>query len=227
MDVALLPFMVSLAIEFYAMTGKVLGQGAAIIVGSFAGATALSLWYGLGLLGRIRGWDTGIKPGQTGKKSPEMVKTQLHDKIEQALVEARVVLPGAQALMGFQFATMLGEGFDGLPRASKDIHLISLLLMGVTVILLMTPAAYHRIVERGEDTEHFHRVASMLLLMAMIPLPLGICGDLYVVVLKVTSSGFIAVASALSFLSLFYGLWFGYTAYRRSRLEGSLPGRLN
>ncbi len=221
MDVALLPFMVSLAIEFYAMTGKLLGEARAIIVAALTGATALFLWYGLGLIGRFRGWDNGIKPRQTRTESQEMAQTKLHDKVEQVLVEARVVLPGAQALMGFQFATMLVEGFDKLPDVSKGIHLISLLLMGVTVVLLMTPAAYHRIVERGEDTEHFHRVASILLLAAMIPLPLGICGDLYVVVLKVTSSTSIAVASALSFLILFYGLWFGYTAYRRVRLHGN------
>lgn len=91
--------------------------------------------------------------------------------------------------------------------------------MGLTVILLMTPAAYHRIVERGDDTEHFHRVASGLLLAAMIPLPLGICGDLYVVVRKVSGSGLIAIASALASLFLFYSFWFGYPTYRKARLS--------
>jgi hypothetical protein len=32
-------------------------------------------------------------------------KTDVHDKIRHALTEARVVLPGAQALLGFQLAT--------------------------------------------------------------------------------------------------------------------------
>jgi len=53
----------------------------------------------------------------------------------------------------------------------------------------------------------------------MIPLALGICGDLFVVVRKVTESATAAiVAAALAFL-FFYGLWFGYTIYRRSRNE--------
>jgi hypothetical protein len=149
-----------------------------------------------------------------------MQETKLHDKIEQVLIEARVVLPGVQALMGFQLATVLVEGFDKLPQSSKNVHLICLALMGLTVILLMTPAAYHRIVERGEDTEHFHRVASILLLAAMVPLPIGICGELYVVVLKVSGSVLTALTNALLFLALFYGLWFGYTNYRRARLHG-------
>jgi hypothetical protein len=53
---------------------------------------------------------------------------------------------------------MLLEAFDKLPASSKYVHMLSLWLMGQSVILLMTPAAYHRIVDRGEDSERFHRV---------------------------------------------------------------------
>ena len=147
-----------------------------------------------------------------------MEQTPLKDKVEQVLTEARMVLPGVQALLGFQLATMMMEGFDKLPQSSKYIHLISLILMGLCVILLMTPAAYHRIVERGEDSESFHQIASALLLIVMIPLPLGICGDLFVVLRKVTDSISISITGALLLLAFFYGLWFGFTSYRRAQL---------
>ena len=143
--------------------------------------------------------------------------TELKDKIDQVLTEARVVLPGAQALLGFQFVTMLMDGFDKLPPSSKYVHLISLALMALSIILLMTPAAYHRIVEKGEETEHFHSVAGYFLIAAMVPLPIGICGDFFVVLRKVTESSRLAAAAALVMLLFFYGLWFGYTIYRRSR----------
>ena len=87
-------------------------------------------------------------------------------------------------------------------------------LMALTVSLLITPAAYHRIVENGEDTEHFHKVAGIFLLAAMILLPLGICGDLFVVRMIVADAS-IAVICAGLMLVLFYGLWFGSTAHRR------------
>ena len=147
-----------------------------------------------------------------------MEKTPLKDRVEQVLTEARVVLPGVQALLGFQLATMLMEGFDKLPQSSKYVHVASLILMGLCVILLMTPAAYHRMVERGEDTESFHSLASALLLVVMIPLPLGICGDLFVVLRKVTGSISISVGSALLILMFSYGLWFGFPAYRRTQI---------
>ena len=155
------------------------------------------------------------------KKEASQAKsgTELKDKIDQVLTEARVVLPGAQALLGFQFATMLMDGFDKLPLSSKQAHVISLALMALSVILLMAPAAYHRIVEQGEETEHFHRVASYFLLAAMVPLPIGIAGDFFVVLRKVSESTPLAAVSAVLMLLFFYGLWFGYTIYRRSRYQ--------
>src|SRR5712691_9693017 len=103
------------------------------------------------------------------KDQAESGQTKLEDKIEQVLTEARVVLPGAQALLGFQFATMLAQSFESLPSSSKYVHLASLALMALSVIFLMSPAAFHRVVERGEDTERLHRFSSWMLLAAMVP----------------------------------------------------------
>jgi len=218
MDIALFPFLLALGIEVYVISEKLLGFKGGLGVGLAVACTAFFCWYVLGFIGRNRGWDKDARIGDR-KRSLPMPETELFDKVEQVLTEARVVLPGAQALLGFQFATIMIEGFDKLPESSKFIHLSSLLLMALSVILLMAPAAYHRIVERGEVTEHFHKVASLLVLAAMIPLPLGICGDLFVVVRKVTGSTGTATAGALVMLALFYILWFGVTAYQKSRLK--------
>jgi hypothetical protein len=214
MDFALLPFLLTLGIDFYAIAGKFVGATGGALVGTLMATTALLFWYGPGLIWR-RNSRRREKTGQNAK----MEKTPLKDRVEQVLTEARVVLPGVQALLGFQLATILMDGFDKLPQSSKYIHLISLILMGLCVILLMTPAAYHRIVERGEDTERLHRVASALLLVAMIPLPLGICGDLFVVLRKVTGSISLSLGIALLTLAFFYGLWFGFPQLRRAQLS--------
>jgi uncharacterized protein DUF6328 len=217
MDVALLPFVIALSIDFYVIGSRIMGTRTAIALGGFIGFVALALLYGLGGLSRLRRWDRELKSKK--RRDAEVPKTELHDKIDQVLTEARVVLPGAQALLGFELITILMEEFDKLPSSSRYVHLISLVLMGITVILLMAPAAYHRLVERGEDTEHFHKVASTLLLLAMIPLPVGICGDLFVVIRKVTESTLAGIIGAATALVSFYGLWFGFTAYRRSKVR--------
>jgi len=141
----------------------------------------------------------------------------ISDRIDQVLTDARVLLPGAQALLGFQFIAVLTESFTQLPDGAKYVHLLSLLMMALTIILLMTPAAYHRIVEQGDETEHFHRFASRFVVAALVPLALGISGDVYVVVRKVTDSQLLSVVSALVSLAMFWELWFGLTLYRRTQ----------
>jgi hypothetical protein len=215
MDFALLPFLITLGIDFYALAGKIVGVTGGVLVGTLIAATALLFWYGPGLIWRRK----NSRSRKKTKPGAEMEKTPLKDRVEQVLTEARVVLPGVQALLGFQLATILMDGFDKLPQSSKYIHLMSLILMGLCVILLMTPAAFHRIVERGEDTERFHRFASVTLLVTMITLPLGICGDLFVVLRKVTGSVSLSIGIALLTLVFFYGLWFGYPQFRKAQLS--------
>jgi hypothetical protein len=213
MDFALLPFLLTLGIDFYSVVGKFLGATGGVLAGTQIATVAVVAWYVPGLIwGRKKS-----RPRKNSKRGTEVEKTPLKDRIEQVLTEARVVLPGVQALLGFQLATMLMDGFDKLPQSSKYIHVISLILTGLCVVLLMTPAAYHRIVERGEDTEDFHSFASRILLVVMIPLPLGICGDLFVVLRKVTRSMSFSVATSLVFLMFFYSFWFAFPAYRRAQ----------
>lgn len=219
MDVALLPFALGLGIDVYVATQKLAGTAYGITGGIAALLVALFFWYGLEML-RKSAHGHGGKEGEAMKDEKEKSedgRTKLKDKIEQVLTEGRMVLPGAQALLGFQFATMLVEGFDKLPVSSRYVHLASLFLIALSIIFLMTPAAYHRLVEKGEATEHFHRFASRMLIAAMIPLALGIAGDLFVVMRKVTESAKLGITGAALTLLIFYGFWFGYTFYRRSQ----------
>lgn len=214
MDIALVPILLTFALDIYLATGRIVGMTGGIIGGVSIGAAGFFFWYGLGLVSAKK----ERKSGNEKKKKPRAHPTDLKTKIDQALTEARVVLPGAQALLGFQLITMFMDGFDKLPNSSKYIHMISLGWMALTIILLMTPAAYHRIAERGEDTQRMHRVASVLLLAAMVMLPLGICGDVYLVFYKVTNSVPASIGTAIAVLAFFYGTWFGFTIYRRGQL---------
>ena len=217
MDWALLPFALGLALDLFVATERVTGRAVAIISGIAGGAVALFFWYVLPLIRRNARAPRIKEEQEMDEQKQESGESKTKDKIKHALTEARMVLPGAQALLGFQFVTFLMEAFEKLPASSKLIHLASLALVALSIILLMSPAAYHRIVEQGEETEHFHRFASRMLLAAMFPLSLGMCGDLFVVVRKVTESIASALIASALMLFVFYGLWFGYTFYHRSQ----------
>jgi hypothetical protein len=62
------------------------------------------------------------------------------------------------------------------------------LLVALAVMMLMAPAPYHRIVYAGEDTEDMYRVSSALVTGATLPLGLGLAGDVYVVIAKISGS---------------------------------------
>src|SRR4051812_46720112 len=226
MGVALLPFALGLGVDFFVGAETLFGRTQAIIGGVVALLVALFFWYGLELMRRSRREPEVKEKKEMSKQKGEQEEggTKLKDKIQQVLTEIRVVLPGAQALLGFQFISLLMESFEKLPLTSRYVHFVCLSLVALSVILLMTPAAYHRLVEQGEDTEHFHRFASRMLLAAMVPLALGITGDFYVVARKITGSDALSITLAALALLIFYGLWFGYTLYLRgAKKQGVRP----
>jgi hypothetical protein len=99
-------------------------QGIAIAAGTVGTGLALALWYGVPQLRRLY---TGEKERRmTLNQQNQWANTPLKVKIEQLLIEARVVLPGAQALFVFQLTIVLTRPFELLPAASKVVLAASL-----------------------------------------------------------------------------------------------------
>jgi hypothetical protein len=223
MDVTLLPLALGLGLVTFITAQRAFDLALSITFGVIVSGVAFFFWYGLEFYQRKRRRRV-VKQEMKMKNDEEennKQRTELKDKIQHVLTEARVVLPGAQALLGFQFVTTLSEAFEKMPNALKYIHLASLGLVAVAIVFLMTPAAYHRLVEEGELTAHFHRFASIMLIAAMIPLAFGICGDFYVVLRKVTNSERTSITGAGLMLLFYLGMWFGLTLYLRGKLGGA------
>jgi hypothetical protein len=219
---ALLPFALGLGIDLYVAGEKIGGRALGLVIGIATAVVALIFLYGIEAVYRAKraaeqGPDRAKSEGAMSQQGGGDKPTELQDRIKQVLTETRVVLPGAQALLGFQFAAILTESFEKLPPTMRILHLVCLGLIALSTILLMTPAAYHRIVENGNDSESFHTFVSRVLLAAMVPLALGLSGDFYVVVAKVTRQTDIALGSALGILAVFLGLWFGFTLWKRAQ----------
>ena len=133
------------------------------------------------------------------------------------LTEARVILPGAQALFGFQLAIVLTEAFEKLSPVPRSLHGLALLCLAVSVALLITPAAIHRIVWAGEDSESFLRIGGRITIAALVPLAIGMAADCYVVFSRILGASVpAAVAAALVLLSVL-SLWFAWPFIELSR----------
>ena len=208
-DLALLPFALALGIGLFVGTEAILGESAvSIAAGTIGAGLALALWYGLP---QSRKRFVGERERMiTRGQSNERADTPLQVKIEHLLMEARVVLPGAQALFGFQLAIVLTRAFEQLPKVSIVVHAASLFLVALAVMMLMAPASYHRIVYAGEDTEDMYRVGSALVIAATLPLGLGLAGDVYVVIAKISGSFAVGSFTGGLVFMLLTGLWYLY-----------------
>ncbi|MBB2964315.1 DUF6328 family protein [Methylobacterium sp. R2-1] len=215
---SLAPFALALGADLFLAAEPVLGLGPAAAIGLATCGLALLFWYGLEAL---KARANGDKERTMTSREPEYEHTTLETKIEQMLTEARVVLPGAQALLGFQLVITFSEAFEKLPFATKVVHLVALGLLALTVVWLMAPAAFHRIVYAGEDTPEFHALGSRFLLAASVTLALGISADLGVVVAKTVASDIAGVLAAVVSLALLVGLWHVHPLILRARRDAA------
>jgi hypothetical protein len=207
-DLALLPFALALGLSIFVPVEQIFGTAGATACATAAAALALALWYALP---RARRQAVGQRErAMTKRQRDEAPETPLHIKIEQMLTEARVILPGAQALFGFQLSIVLTHAFENLPQTSRITHAVSIGFVALAVVLLMAPASYHRLVYRGEDTEEMHRTGSILVTLATLPLAIGLAGDLYVVMAKIADSPAIGLAAAAAGFALLLALWYGF-----------------
>jgi Family of unknown function (DUF6328) len=217
-NLALLPFALALGLDMAIIGEQILGRIDAALAGGGTALLALIVWYAMPRL-RSR-THRAREREQTMRHQQQREKTPLDQKIDQMLTEARVILPGAQAMLGFQLAIVLTRAFEQLPSELRLVHAASLGLVALAVILLMAPAAYHRIVYAGEDTPDMHRVGSVLVTAATVPLAGGIAGDVYVVITKIAGAEVGLIGGAIAAVLLF-GLWYAFPLAARWRGAGA------
>jgi hypothetical protein len=213
-NMAVVPFAIALGLDLVVTFGRLFGEVSGVVTGMAAAAVAIGFWYGFPLCKRHNcDQERAMKTRSTEKPSG----TPLDVKIEQMLTEARVILPGAQALFGFQLAIVFTQSFSQVATVPMIVHAASLLLVTLTVVLLMAPAAYHRIVYAGEASTDMYRVGSALVTAATIPLALGLAGDTYVVMTKITASPAVAIVAAVAASILLIGLWHAYPLVKAAK----------
>jgi uncharacterized membrane protein HdeD (DUF308 family) len=126
----------------------------------------------------------------------------------EAIEEARMVLPGIQALFGFQLIAVFSERFKELTEDERLIHFSATVLVTIAIALIMTPAAYHRLAEQTTISKFFVLLASWLIAAAMVPLMLGLTLEVYLLGLLVIGEPKTSLEVATALLGVFLMLWF-------------------
>lgn len=148
------------------------------------------------------------------KKSEQQVS--LVGQITRLEQEARMVLPGIQAIFGFQLIAVFNDGFKNLSSTHQQFHFVAVIMIAIAVCLIMTPAAWHRHVEEDVMTRKFLRLSSRLIKYAMFFLSIGMCIDIFIIG-EVIFSSRIPLFSALILFSIFMYGWFIFPSIQKKK----------
>ncbi|MDF2120578.1 DUF6328 family protein [Roseiarcaceae bacterium H3SJ34-1] len=189
-------FCIALAIDLYVAFKYAIGFKSAAGVFAF---TAL-----LAMAAAIAPWLRG-KTKMSDRHATEV--PPLAKRIEFVLTEARIILPGAQALLGFQLIIIFSESFAKLLYSEKMIHGTALGLIASSTLLLMAPAAVHRIAYNSQENPRFVTYASGLLSAATLFLAVGIAVEVRFIGNLLLDSATPALLASLASAILLIGIW--------------------
>lgn len=150
----------------------------------------------------------------------------LQEEMRNIIEETRVILPGIQALFGFQTIVVFNQRFAELPEFAKDCHLVSLSMVIIAVALIVTPAVYYRYVGYDYVSMHMLKVSTKMIRAALLFLAVGLSLDMFTVIYTATELVSAGAIGATFSLLLLTGLWFVFpmAARRAARRRGPTNG---
>ncbi|WP_020656454.1 DUF6328 family protein [Massilia niastensis] len=147
---------------------------------------------------------------------------KLDVEMRNIIEEARVVLPGVQALFGFQTIAVFNDRFQDLASYAKICHMLGLVMVIIAVAMVMTPAIYYRSC-RGRATSSMLKVSSRMIRGALGPLSIGLALEMFTVIYLALSGMSarltISIGAAVGTLALLSGLWF-FVPRKAHKMEG-------
>jgi hypothetical protein len=140
----------------------------------------------------------------------------LKDALSFALEEARVVVPGIQALFGFQLIAVFNNRFEEIfGEVAQRLHLAALVLVALSCLLLLTPSAFHRLAGQRHVSAYLLKICSRFIGAGMVPLILAIAIDVGLIGYAVLQSEAAGIALGTCCLLIGAALWFVFPRWAR------------
>lgn len=134
-------------------------------------------------------------------------KARRDRELGELLQELRVAITGVQVLFAFLLTVPFTDRFTRLDPAQRRVYFAAVLTAAISSLLLIAPAANHRLLFREGVKEAMLRAANRLAIAGLMTLALGIGLSLYLVTTMVyATSTAVLVAIATGLLTFF--AWF-------------------
>jgi hypothetical protein len=143
----------------------------------------------------------------------------LPEQLRSTLEEARILLPGIQAMFGFQLIAVFSAKFGELDHLEQILHLVATLLTLVSVAMALTPTALHRQLMPHSVSTRLVDSASRFLTLTLVPLVLGFALELKILAHAILDSDSAANFVAVCTFAGLIGLWFVYPRLMKRALH--------
>src|SRR5215475_2095 len=142
-------------------------------------------------------------PGRPGETPEQRTDRNLTDLLQ----ELRVATLGVQVLFGFLLGLPFTARFGRLEAWQRWLYLAVVVLSSMSIVLLVAPVAYHRLLFRRHQKDTLLRQANAMAIGGVITVALSVTGAVLLVTSSVEPGAPAAVLSAL-ISALFATLWF-------------------
>jgi putative flippase GtrA len=137
----------------------------------------------------------------------ESKKERRDRELGELLQEMRVAITGVQVLFAFLLTLPFSQRYTQLSRSQKGVYLAAVLSAAVSSLLLIAPAANHRLLFRDGTKEHLLTAANRLVIAGLFTLALGIGLSLYLVTTVVYDDTLaVVLATGVGLMTVF--TWF-------------------
>jgi hypothetical protein len=113
--------------------------------------------------------------------STESPKARLDREHGELLEELRALIPGAEVLFGFLLAIRFTDQFGEVTAEQRNVYYATLLLTSIALVLLMSPAVFHRLRFREHDKEFALQKGNRDAIAGTIAIALSFTGVIYLV----------------------------------------------
>ncbi len=146
----------------------------------------------------------------------ESRKEQLEREHGELLEELRSLIPGAEVLFGFLLAIRFTGQFGELTTLQEYVYYVTLLATATALVMLLAPAAFHRLRFREGDKELMLRKGNREAIAGTAAIGVAFTGVLFLVTDLVFSIP-VAVVVAAAFFALTAWRWWAIALYRKAR----------
>ncbi len=142
------------------------------------------------------------------------------ERYRELLEELRTILPGVQVLFAFLLTAPFSQRFVQLDEYGRDLYATALVGTALAMVLLLTPASYHRVAPRDAHRLERLKVGVRLMVVGMLVLGVSVLVAVFAV-LRFIFGPDVGTAIVAPLAAVVIVLWYLLPWRRRAALGAS------